>query len=640
MRILIAALFTLLAGPAIAQAPLEAYGETPEIRSIDFSPDGSRFAFFLRNEGKQLMVVFENGKGNIGVTDLGEAKPRGLVFVSNHHVLFYVSETSKAWKGGFENTQAFSFNIETGEVMHPAEKEHRFRFYNATAGFSPTPTSDPDTAHFTARVGQKGDRPSSALLKGNLKTGKAKIVAKGSPYTIDWLITEDGVIIGREDFNDENNYYRIYTYRNGSSELVYEERDIERPTVTLSSYLPDQSALLVWREIEGQPYNTLHKLSFDGEISEPVYDSAQRNLGGLYTDDWDKMIGVWYAGLRPSYYFLDSALDADMKNLSAAAPHDSVSLVDWIGDFEKLVLYVDGGKTSPAYFLYDRATGSLEKVTNTYLRIPDEEIEPVDLIDYPARDGLLIPSLLTHPRGAKPGDKLPLIVYPHGGPESYVSLGFNYRAQYFASRGYIVLQPNFRGSTGFGVAHRRAGYGEWGGKMQDDITDGVNHLINNGWADPNRVCIMGASYGGYAALAGGAFTPDLYQCVIAVAPVTDMNMMVEDDKSDYGKHSATMDYLEELLGDMINDPEKLAAISPANAAGAFKAPVLLLHGTDDTVVPFKHSEKMDANLNAARKPVTFVTLEGEDHYMSFSETRLQALQEIDRFVRETIGPAQ
>ena len=210
-------------------------------------------------------------------------------------------------------------------------------------------------------------------------------------------------------------------------------------------------------------------------------------------------------------------------------------------------------------------------------------------------------------------------------------------AQYFANRGYLVLQPNFRGSSGYGIDFVNAGNGEWGGKMQDDVTDGVNMLISEGLADPDRVCIVGASYGGYSALAGGAFTPDLYKCVVAIAPVSDLAMMMSDTRERIGRNHWVVDYWEERMADGDARTRKLNAISPAVYASAFKAPVLLIHGEDDTVVPMRQSVRMHNALNRANHPVKLIRLKGEDHWLSESATRLATLQAVSEFVDEHIG---
>ncbi|NOX82189.1 MAG: S9 family peptidase [Alphaproteobacteria bacterium] len=638
MRYTLACIVALFSTAALAAPPIEAYGELAEIRSFDISPDGSRFAFFRRQGDREIMVVFEAGAGVIGSLDVTEVKARRLDFISNKHVVVFASQTTKLG-GGFEDNQGMSFNIETGEVLALMSKEKRYRFYAATAGGQLTPTDNPDEAFFTTWTAAKGEKARSTLVRGNLITGKASIVTKGSSSSIDWSVTRDGTVIAREDYDDSTNLYEIYTRKDGVWKRIYRERS-ELPKIGYVGYLPDRSGLLVWKNLSKYSVQTLHKLSFDGTLSEPLYNSENRNINAVYRDSWDQVIGFRYAGMKPSYFFFDQGINEAVNRVASSFPDDAVILSDWTDDYSQLVFFVSGAKTAPATFLLNRNTRAFGKLVPNYLRIADADIMPVDLTEYKARDGLVIPSLLTHPKGATKGSKLPLIIMPHGGPEAFSSLGFSYRAQYFASRGYLVLQPNFRGSAGFGTDHIDAGHGEWGGKMQDDLTDGVNHLVAEGWADPDRVCIIGASYGGYAALAGGAFTPDLYKCVAAIAPVTDVSAFLNDIAFDLGKNSSSISYWKDWLGDRQKDKEAMAAISPVNSAGNFKSPVLLMHGTDDTIVPYNQSIKMRDALLGARKDVRFVKLDKEDHWMSNNETRLQALKELDRFVRETIGPAR
>ena len=231
-----------------------------------------------------------------------------------------------------------------------------------------------------------------------------------------------------------------------------------------------------------------------------------------------------------------------------------------------------------------------------------------------------------------------MIVMPHGGPESYDSVGFDWLAQSLANEGYLVLQPNFRGSGGFGASFAQAGYGEWGRKMQDDVTDGAKALITMGWADPNRTCIVGWSYGGYSALAGGALTPDLYKCVVAIAGVSDLKTMLGHEKRENGPDSRTYAYWQSVIGDPDKDAAAIEAVSPYRLAANFKAPVLLIHGTDDLVVPQRQSELMDEALRAANKPVTFLRIGKDDHSLVAPESRTRALNEVAAFLKTHIGP--
>lgn len=225
-----------------------------------------------------------------------------------------------------------------------------------------------------------------------------------------------------------------------------------------------------------------------------------------------------------------------------------------------------------------------------------------------------------------------MVVLPHGGPEASDTPYFDWLAQFLAMRGYAVLQPEFRGSTGFGVAFRRAGRGQWGGLMQDDVTDGVKAMIRQGVADPHRICIVGGSYGGYAALAGAAFTPKLYACVVSINGVSDLPAMLGYEKGQHGTESDAVAYWEGDIGSQFDS--KVIDHSPVNSAADVEAPVLLLHAINDTVVPIAQSEEMAKALAALGKPVTFIKLDGEDHWLSNAPTRLEVLEDTDHFLRQ------
>jgi dipeptidyl aminopeptidase/acylaminoacyl peptidase len=197
-----------------------------------------------------------------------------------------------------------------------------------------------------------------------------------------------------------------------------------------------------------------------------------------------------------------------------------------------------------------------------------------------------------------------------------------------------VLRPQFRGSTGFGDAFRRAGYRQWGARMQDDVTDGVKAMIADGIADAHRICIVGGSYGGYAALAGAALTPDLYRCAISVNGVADLPAMIGWVKAQNGAESDSLAYWISNIGSPFD--RQVIARSPVNGADRIRIPVLLMHGVDDTVVPIGQSESMARALAAAGRPFEFIRLPGEDHWLSRSETRLRVLTEIEAFIKKSM----
>jgi dipeptidyl aminopeptidase/acylaminoacyl peptidase len=256
-------------------------------------------------------------------------------------------------------------------------------------------------------------------------------------------------------------------------------------------------------------------------------------------------------------------------------------------------------------------------------------------VAFNAADGTPLTGYLTIPNVADPKN-LPLVVFPHGGPAARDELEFDWWAQAMASRGYAVLQVNYRGSSGFGRKFLEAGYGEWGRKMQTDLSDGVAWLASQGTVDPKRVCIAGASYGGYAALAGAALQPGVYRCAVSVSGPSELGRMVAWAREN---HSLTAQryWLRFMGADGVHD-QALADISPADHAGAVTAPVLLIHGRDDAVVPFEQSQIMADALRRAGKTVDLVPLDHEDHYLSSGATRLQMLRAVIDFLQKNNPP--
>jgi len=322
--------------------------------------------------------------------------------------------------------------------------------------------------------------------------------------------------------------------------------------------------------------------------------------------------------------------------LSSYFPSSSVHYIDSTSNENKWLIQVSGNGGAGAYKIYNRGKNQLRNLVSQYPEI--QSIGEVKAVKFKARDGMQVPSIITLPVDPKKRQNLPLIALPHGGPEAHDSIGFDWLAQYLSAKGYAVLQPNFRGSNGFGNALRDSGHGEWGQKMQDDVSDGVAALVKAGYVDPKRVCIMGASYGGYSALAGGAFSPELYRCVISIAGVSDLPRMLKSAKFKFGSNHWVVGYWEKIIGDSDKEREKLKSISPINSVDKFKAPVLLVHGKDDTIVPIRQSSLMHKALKTAGKDVEFITLKGEDHWLSGSETRLALIKAINEFL-DTHNPA-
>lgn len=259
-------------------------------------------------------------------------------------------------------------------------------------------------------------------------------------------------------------------------------------------------------------------------------------------------------------------------------------------------------------------------------------------MNYTSRDGVALWGYLTTPaRGQGP---FPTVIMPHGGPQSRDSYGFDFVVQFLVSRGYAVFQPNFRGSEGSGRSFARAGYRQWGGVMQNDVTDGVQHLITTGVANRDRICIAGLSYGGYAALAGAALTPDLYKCAISIAGLSDLPELIDSERSDAGRRSALYAFVRETVGDPDENREQLVAASPRRHVENIRIPILLIHGEKDDVALTSQSQRMRDALQRAGKDVRYVEIEGNVYHPWDGWTTEHArrlLEEMDAFLGRHIG---
>jgi dipeptidyl aminopeptidase/acylaminoacyl peptidase len=335
---------------------------------------------------------------------------------------------------------------------------------------------------------------------------------------------------------------------------------------------------------------------------------------------------------------MDAELGAAHAALSRAFKDQRVELEGWSDDRTRVVARISSPDHPPAWYLFDRPRKELSPLGEEYPELKGAALGTTRWISYKAADGLEIPAYVTLPPGAPAeGGKLPLVVMPHGGPTTRDDYDFDFIAQFLATRGYAVLQPQYRGSRGFGEAFEKAGRGEWGGKMQTDLLDGVAGLAAKGTIDPARVCIVGASFGGYAALAGAAFHPEAYRCAASFAGVADLGLLIVEQGRLYGRDSLAITQLRRMLGQA--SIFKLNATSPSKHAEDIKAPVLLIHGDKDTVVPFEQSENMAGALKGAGKPYQFVVLKDENHYLTRPETRTQMLEALGGFLAKNLPVA-
>jgi dipeptidyl aminopeptidase/acylaminoacyl peptidase len=383
--------------------------------------------------------------------------------------------------------------------------------------------------------------------------------------------------------------------------------------------------------------SSLWTLPLDGSSEgAPLLEDNKYDISDIEYDRITRTpVSAVLGGAEQELRWLDKDAEKRFRRIAGAFKGKRVAVYGRSEDGQRVLARVDAPSSPPVYYFVDFAKGTADTVGEAYPALINVKLGDMRAISYTARDGAVVPAYLTIPPDSN-GKNLPLIVLPHGGPEARDDYAFDWWAQFLAVRGYAVLQPQFRGSTGFGVAWEAAGRKQWGGLMQDDVTDGVKAMIEQGVADSARVCIVGASYGGYAALAGAAFTPDLYRCAVSVNGVANLPAQLGYQKEHTGAESNQLAYWRDHVGSS-TDPNVIGK-SPARAAAQIKVPVMLMHAANDTVVPESQSREMMRELAKLKKPVTYVSLAGEDHWLSQSATRVQMLKELEKFLSTQLRP--
>jgi dipeptidyl aminopeptidase/acylaminoacyl peptidase len=377
-----------------------------------------------------------------------------------------------------------------------------------------------------------------------------------------------------------------------------------------------------WREIAAEAASPIRPVS-DGQM--PIQDPSTGRLIGKYA----------LVGDSGRYTFFDPTDQKIWNAVVAAYPGQIVQFRSWSDDRRRILVRVDSPTDGPAFAIVDLDARKASWLGGEYDGLEPEDISPVKPISFTAADGFKLTGYLTMPRGRE-AKSLPLIVFPHGGPQARDMPGFDWWAQAMASRGYVVLQVNFRGSEGFGWAYLKAGFGQWGRKMQSDLSDGVRYLAARDVINPKRVCIVGASYGGYAALVGATLERGVYRCAVSYGGISDLRRQVAYDRQRGGDWA--MRYMNRFIGaDGLDDPV-LTKYSPLTHAAEASAPILLIHGKDDTVVPLVQSKAMADALHRAGKPVELIVQNNADHWLSLGDTRLAMLEAAMAFVEKNNPP--
>jgi dipeptidyl aminopeptidase/acylaminoacyl peptidase len=523
-------------------------------------------------------------------------------------------------------------------VLFQNERRNVFRNVNNAFWSTVTDLLEEDPAHVLIPA-FRGDNLD--LWRVNVFTGDATNIERGNDNTRHWFTGPTGEAVMRVDVFSQGRRYTAFTrapgersWRRTANYLTNELADAP-PEFAFAGHGEDAESIFIFGRPEGEdtvgiyPFNLVRSeygVMLGGapgiDITQSIIDSRTRRLLGYVRSD-----------RRHSVEIIDPELAAVYADIRREFPDDALIIPD---DFRgsRMLFYVSSPDEPGAMYLYDSRRNEMMLLRSLRPSLANRRLAEVEIVEYTARDGLELFAYLTlPPRGA--GPQTPLLVLPHGGPEARDVYGFDLLAQFYANSGYAVLQPMFRGSAGFGRQFAEAGYGEWGGVMQTDVEDALAHIVSQGRADPERVCIGGFSYGGYAALMGGAMTPELYQCVFAAAPVTDLASFVrhwqrEDD--------AAGEYWEMSIGHPRRDRDRLAAMSPTQLADRLTMPVFLAHGGEDEIVPFEQSELLAEALADAGVVHDFAIYDRADHSFSRRLDMRSVLTLTRQLLDRTIGP--
>ncbi len=628
------------AGAAAEPAELaQRFFASPRLSRLQISPSGEHLAALYTENGQEMIVVRSiDGSGALPIASLPdpEARFRWLRWANDERILFSVEEPMPSRSPPRpRRSRLYAINRDGSKHVHMARNWNKsilmgrgdFQFEDQIIDML-----EDDPRHVLISIRKPTEAYPAAYLL-DVQTGGVKPQVPLVEGVLSWHADHDGVVrvgtgyqykqarfFARASAQDE--FRELAAYDVLGDEGFYFEGFSHDPDVLYVSKLKDGFTAL---------YE--YKLS-TGEVGRELYSNPGFDVPAwleFHEEHHTLTAAGHYAEGRERHFFDDRA-QARQAAIDRALPWAFNEVVSESRDRSVALVRARGPKTPASYYLYRPAEKNLSFLASTAPGVVGLQLGEMKPVSYEARDGMEIPAFLTLPNGVEPKG-LPAIILPHGGPSARDVLDWDAQTQYLAALGFAVLQPNFRGSTGYGSAHQSAGLQEWGLAMQDDVSDGVSWLVDNGIADPHRICIFGSSYGGYTALMGLIKTPELYRCGASYAGPSDLVMLLNHDKG-YLFSEVNVP----LLGSTTRDRERLKSNSPIENTERFQDPVFLAHGEDDQRVHVAHSEKLAKQLDKAGKEVTYLHLEHEAHSFRDEANRVGFFAELGRFLLQHTQP--
>jgi dipeptidyl aminopeptidase/acylaminoacyl peptidase len=642
-----------MASPSRAAPSVEDYGKLPAMEMVTLSPSGERYAFVADDKGVRRLYIATSRNQPIEIVKIGAVKVWDVQWAGDDFVLVRISTTVFRGLDNYivpkqelstvvvinlrKHTQMAAFEHGAHRVASPVygvygTAEFDGRWYGYFGGLS-LEMNQAGEDHYSNVSFDGNTRTTNAdLFRVDLDTGAIERAARGEENSAGWLVGPTGQIIARSLYNEKTGEWQLLTGAFDGRQLASGHQKLGG--VDLLGLSRTTDSILIARDTDDDVIT--EELPLSGGPAKTVSQgmTAESPIMDVRSGLW---IGATAYDDEPVSTMFSPQNNLKVRGARKAFPGYRAALTSWSADFNRMIMFTDGGDDSGTYWIVDIAKKTADPLGEAYPTVRSADVGLTRMVDWKAADGLALRGVLTLPPGREPKN-LPLVVMPHGGPEDRDYPGFDYWAQAFTSRGYAVFQPNFRGSTGYGLKLTQAGYGEWGRKMQTDISDGAAELARQGIVNPKRACIVGGSYGGYAALAGVTVQHGLYRCSVSVAGVADLSRFFFYTRDEGGGHeSSTTRFWKTFVGATSNGAG-MTAISPANLADRADAPILLIHGKDDTTVPIDQSDAMERALKAAGKPVERLTLDHADHHFLEQDARMAMIEASVAFV-EKYNPA-
>lgn len=613
--------------PAPAAAPIaaEEFARLPFIEGPQLSPDGTKIAARLAVNGVQRLAIIPRGDPskmvqiNEGAVDLNS-----WTWVNDDWLVAKVGAMAPVEGDSWYLRRAMGISADGKKMLmlgKDAAQSADDILWIARDG-TPRILLAMQTSVFSNDAGFWPE-----VREFDISTGKAKRVLAPTLNVMDWYADGAGTVrLGIAYVDSTRSYRMLYRERKDQSFRTIDR--VRGPGKSLGNvpamFLPEPGKAIAFDDDDG--FNAIYNLDLATlKTGEKLFGVAGYDVGGLIPDETGtRIIGVRYTDRRARTHWFDPTLAEVQAQIDKAVGTRNAQIVSWNRDFSSLIVFVGSADYPGTYYTYRPDEGVMHLLAAVNEWLGKTAFAPVSTIRYKARDGLEIQAVLTRPKGAT--KNLPLIVMPHGGPFARDDESWDWWAQFLASRGYAVLQPNYRGSSGFGTEFSEKGNGQWGLAMQDDLIDAIAWAAKEGIADPKRVCIVGASYGGYAALRAAQRDHGTYRCAVSYAGVSDMAAILRYDGG-YLNGGRSKDFWRTQATD-------LKAASPVNFASAFSIPVLIMHGKVDARVPVKQSREMVEKLKAAGKPYRYIEQPKGDHHFSQEADRVQFLKELEAFLKE------